>query len=205
MFVIGIFCFIFGLFAWLIYGSKRLIEEVEKEHALIDEVKTYDISDKHYWVSFDTIVGAFFTLLGFLFLFLFFLNPPRNNNIPVILMAVTVFLLMMGLSVLMLYPKYYYRVLTKNRPVTFDPINKLVRVREKEGELIFSLAEIEIILDYTTTARIDARYWEVRLKNGEIVLFDPRFWPGITTEKFFRGVPKQVVNRWIPWFEKINE
>lgn len=204
MFVAGIFCFIFGLFAWLIYGSKRLIEEVEKEHALIDEVKTYNISDKHYWVSFDTIAGLFFALLGFLFLFLFFLNPPRNNNIAIMLMAAVFALLLMGLSILMLYPKYHYRILTKDRSVTFDPINKLVRVREKEGEFMFSLADIEIILDYTTTARIDARYWEVKLKNGKILLFDPRFWSGMATEKFFRDVPKQVIHRWIPWFKMIN-
>lgn len=205
MFVIGIFCFIFGLFAWLVYGSKRLIEEVEKEHALIDEIKTYDISDKQYWVSFDTIAGGFFILMGPVFLLMFFSNLPRNNSFEISLAASMIALMFISAGLLLIYPNYHYRILTKDRPVTFDPTNKLVRVRDKEGEFMFSLADIEIITDYTTNARIDARYWEVRLKNGKTLLFDPRFWPGMTTEKFFREVPKQVVNRWIPWFKNINE
>jgi len=40
-----IFAFIFGPFAWLVYGSKKLIEAVEKE---VGQIKIYEISDKQY-------------------------------------------------------------------------------------------------------------------------------------------------------------
>jgi hypothetical protein len=49
MFVFLIFAFIFGPFAWLVYGSKKLIEALEKNYELVvGQIKTYEISDKQY-------------------------------------------------------------------------------------------------------------------------------------------------------------
>lgn len=201
MFVIGIFCFIFGLFAWLVYGSKRLIEEVEKEHALIDEVRTYEITDKQYWLCFDTIAGVFFILMGLVFLLMFFFNPPRNNTVEVSLAASMIALIFIGAGVLFIYPNYHYRILTKDRPVTFNPANKSITVGENEEDYVFSITDIEQVTHFLHKGRgLDIRYWEVKLKTGTILLLDPRFWLGMATEKFFRGTPYKVVYQFIPWF-----
>ncbi len=206
MFVFGIFCFIFGLFAWLVYGSKRLIEEVEKEHVLIDEVRTYAITDKQYWLCFDTIAGVFFILMGLVFLLMFFSNPPRNNSTEIMLVVCLFSLMLFGAGVLFIYPNYYYRVLTKERPVTFDPLNKLITVTENARDFVFSITDIEQITHFLYKGRgLDIRYWEVKLKNGKTLLFDPRFWSYMATEKFFRGIPYKSVYRWIPWFKTTNE
>lgn len=196
MFVFGIFCFIFGLFAWLVYGSKRLIEEVEKEYVLIDEVRTYEIKDKQYWLCFDTIAGVFFILMGLVFL----LMLPRNNSFEVSIAASMIALMFIGAGGLFIYPNYHYRILTKDRPVTFNPANKSVTVGEKKEGFVFSVTDIEQITHFAPNGRIDIRYWEVKLKNGKTILLDPRFWSGMATEKFFRGIPYKVIYQFIPWF-----
>ncbi|MBB3837399.1 hypothetical protein FHS57_001393 [Runella defluvii] len=200
MFVFWIFAFIFGLFGWLVYGSKKLIEGVEKEYELVEQVQTYDISDKQYWRSFDTIMGVFFIFMGLLFIWMFLSNLPRNNSALIVMVGSFVLLLFFGLAVLLIYPNYRYRILTKNRPVTFDPIHKMMGVRETDGERIFSVNEIEKIIIHAPGGRIDVRYWEMKLKSGETLLFDPRFWMGMVTEKFFEGVPQESKTYWIPWF-----
>lgn len=201
MFVFSIFAFVFGLFAWLVYGSKHLIEEVEKEHAFIDEARTYEITDKQYWLCFDTIVGVFFVLMGLVFLLMFFSNPPRNNSFEISLAVSMIGLMFMGIGVLLIYPNYHYRILTKDRPVTFNPANKSITVGENKEDFVFSITDIEQITHFLHKGRgLDIRYWEVKLKTGKVLLLDPRFWSVIATEKFFRDVPKQVVYRFIPWF-----
>lgn len=202
MFVVGIFGFIFGLFAWLVYGSKRLIKEVEKDYALIDEVHTYEITDKQYWLCFDTIAGVLFILMGLLF----FSNLPRNISFEISLATSMIALVFISAGVLFIYPNYHYRILTKDRPVTFDPVNKLITVGETKGDFVFSITDIEQITHFLYKGRgLDIRYWEVKLKNGKTLLFDPRFWSGMATEKFFRGIPYKAVYRWIPWFKMTNE
>lgn len=200
MFVFWIFVFIFGLFGWLVYGSKKLIEGVEKEYELVEQVQTYDISDKQYWRCFDTIMGVFFICLGLMFIWMFLSNPPRNNSTEIMIVAGFVPLMLFGVAVLLIYPNYHYRILTKNRPVTFDPIHKMIGVGEADGERVFSVNEIEKIIINEPGGRIDVRYWEMKLKNGETLLLDPRFWMGMATEKFFEGVPQERVTYWIPWF-----
>lgn len=201
MFVFGIFCFIFGLFAWLVYGSKRLIEEVEKDHALIDKVRTYEITDKQYWLCFDTLYGVFFILMGLAFLLMFFSNPPRNNSFEISLAVSMIGLMFIGIGVLLIYPNYHYRILTKDRPVTFDHVNKLITVGENNEDFVFSITDIEQITHFLYKGRgLDIRYWEVKLKTGKVLLFDPRFWSGIATEKFFKGIPYKVVYQFMPWF-----
>lgn len=197
MFVIGIFCFIFGLFAWLVYGSKRLIEEVEKDHALIDKVRTYEITDKQYWLCFDTLYGVFFILMGLMF----FSNLPRNNGFEISLAASMIALIFIGAGVLFIYPNYHYRTLTKDRPVTFDPANKSIMISGNKEDFVFSVTDIEQITHFLYKGRgLDIRYWEVTLKTGKVILFDPRFWSGIATEKFFKGIPYKVIYQFMPWF-----
>lgn len=200
MFVFWIFAFIFGLFGWLVYGSKKLIEGVEKEYELVEQVQTYDISDKQYWRSFDTIMGVFFIFMGLLFIWMFLSNLPRTNNTETMLAVGFIASLLFGLAVLLIYPNYHYRVLTKNRPVTFDPVHKMMGVGEADDERVFSVNEIEKIIIHATDSRLDIRYWEMKLKSGETLLLDPRFWMGMATEKFFEGVPQERVTYWIPWF-----
>lgn len=200
MFVFWIFVFIFGLFGWLVYGSKKLIEGVEKEYELVEQVQTYDISDKQYWRCFDTIMGGFFIFMGLLFIWMFLSNLPRNNTAGIVMVGSFVPLLFFGLAVLFIYPNYHYRVLTKKRPVTFDPIHKMMGVGEADEERVFSVNEIEKIIIHATDSRLDIRYWEMKLKSGETLLLDPRFWMGMATEKFFEGVLQERVSHWIPWF-----
>ena len=200
MFVFWIFVFIFGLFGWLVYGSKKLIEGVEKEYELVEQVQTYDISDKQYWRCFDTIMGGFFIFMGLLFIWMFLSNLPRNNTAGIVMVGSFVPLLFFGLAVLFIYPNYHYRVLTKNRPVTFDPIHKMMGVGEADEERVFSVNEIEKIIIHATDSRLDIRYWEMKLKSGETLLLDPRLWMGMATERFFEGVPRESVKYWIPWF-----
>lgn len=205
MFVFWIFVFIFGLFGWLVYGSKKLIEGVEKDYELVGQVKTYDISDKQYWICFDTIAGGLFICLGFVFIVMFLTNLPRNNSPEIMIVAGFVPLMLFGVAVLLIYPNYHYRVLTKNRPVTFDPIHKMMGVGEVDGERVFSVNEIERIIIHATDSRLALSYLEMKLKNGETLLLDPRFWMGMATEKFFEGVPQERVKSWIPWFYQKSE
>ena len=200
MFVFWIFVFIFGLFGWLVYGSKKLIADVEKDYELLQEVKTYDISDKQYWICFDTIMGGFFICLGLVFTVMFLTHLPRNNSTEIMIAAGFIPLMLFGIAALLIYPNYHYRVLTKNRPVTFDPIHKMMGVGEVDGERVFSVNEIEKIIIHATDSRLTLSYLEVKLKNGETLLLDPRFWMGMATEKFFEGVPQERVKSWIPWF-----
>lgn len=205
MFVFWIFVFIFGLFGWLVYGSKKLIEGVEKDYELVGQVKTYDISDKQYWICFDTIAGGLFICLGFVFIVMFLTHLPRNNSTEIMIVAGFVPLMLFGVAVLLIYPNYHYRVLTKNRPVTFDPIHKMMGVGEADGERVFSVNEIEKIIIHATDSRLALSYLEMKLKNGETLLLDPRFWMGMATEKFFEGVPQERVKSWIPWFYQKSE
>lgn len=205
MFVFWIFAFIFGLFGWLVYGSKKLIEGVEKDYELVGQVKTYDISDKQYWICFDTIAGGLFICLGLVFIVMFLTHLPRNNSTEIMIVAGFVPLMLFGVAVLLIYPNYHYRVLTKNRPVTFDPIHKMMGVGEADRERVFSVNEIEKIIIHATDSRLALSYLEVKLKNGETLLLDPRFWMGMATEKFFEGVPQERVKSWIPWFYQKSE
>jgi len=200
MFVFWIFVFISGLFGWLVYGSKKLIADVEKDYELLKEVKTYDISDKQYWICFDTIAGGLFIFMGLWVVWMWLSNFPRTNNAETMLAVGFIASMLFGIAALLIYPNYHYRVLTKKRPVTFDPIHKMMGVGEADGERVFSVNEIEKIIIHATDSRLDIRYLEMKLKNGETLLFDPRFWMGMATEKFFEGVPSERVSRWIPWF-----
>lgn len=200
MFVFWIFAFIFGLFGWLVYGSKKLIEGVEKEYELVEQVQTYDISDKQYWRCFDTIMGGIFIFMGLVLVWMFLRNFPRTNNAETMLAVGLIASLLFGAAALFIYPNYHYRILTENRPVTFDPVHKMMGVGEADGERVFSVNEIEKIIIHATDSRLDIRYWEMKLKSGEALLFDPRFWMGMATNKFFEGVPQERVSHWIPWF-----
>ena len=200
MFVFWIFAFIFGLFGWLVYGSKKLIEGVEKEYELVEQVQTYDISDKQYWRCFDTFAGGFFIFMGLMFIWRFLRNFPRTNNAETMLAVGLIASMLFGAAMLFIYPNYHYRVLTQNRPVTFDPVHKMMGVGEADDERVFSVNEIEKIIIHATDSRLDIRYWEMKLKSGETLLLDPRFWMGMATEKFFEGVPRERKTYWIPWF-----
>lgn len=195
----------FGLVGWLMVSMLRFTKNMYSKNSLLYTAKTYQITDKQYWINLNTFLAVYLCCMGLFLLFEIPIIYHSKYSWEILLILIFIAFLV-AVAYFILYYQYQFRILTKDIAITYSPNPTYIEINSRHKTIKINIPQdIGRVEFYQAAGRLRLDYFKFYLVSGEIAYLDARFVPYIFSIEHLAHIPITYIRSTFPKIEEFDK